>query len=560
LEFTLPPGAQIELIRHVRRLISQNKIAQQKLQELTNRPPVAALIRSFEESQPNTDLQAVSAAISAIYADLPELGRLARLLHRLIFLSEMKTLIPLDTLLNADDWVLRPDSSVLHECVTSLNLLRPGERQINNFIDAHNYSLLWTLSNAHINTRDTIYLLVTSSAVPYKVFRRIKWGRFPETLGDPSLPELSLARHPIQVLYLDCAMRQGPQATSQVQSMIQSLVQLLKTWHSIPEYKAYLSGTEKATTYVQLPKGKRYLNNYLRFRDNYQRLYSSVREAIETDLSDEENIRSLLGVSTWSMMDAIPGAPEGESQLVSTRIIFTLFDKMNTVMLRSLNRFEKDLKSVPSNLIADVDIEGIVNPIERLAVEVAGKPEFECREIAVMLLGTEQPYFSGDLYPDYYAIWWPMSLTFSEFLTEVRWFIAQTRAAKPIGNCTATDKGKEFDGIYLYLQGQASPMHLPLASCPDLIPDDILSAAEKKMIIMVRIATEVGDLFYEFSPSFGQHRRVGIISHVVAKEATAWLIYSTNLRRAGYPEVSRVIREVFDLFTKEAGSNVPNPG
>jgi hypothetical protein len=559
LEFTLPPGAQIELIRHIRRLASENMAAQQKLEELTSRPFVAALMKAFEESQPDTELQVVSAAISAIHAGLPELGRLAKLLRRLVFLSEMKTLIPLYTLLNADDWELQPDSGVLHECVTSLNLLRPGERQINNFVDAHNYSLLWTLSNAHVNTRDTIYLLVTSSAVPYKVFRRIKWGHFPETLGDPSLPELSLVRHPTQVLYLDCAMRQGPQATSQVQSLIQSLARLLTTWRSLPEYEAYLSGKEKATTSVQLPKGKRYLNNYLRFRDGYQRLYSSVREAIETDLSNEENIRRLLGVSTWSMMDPVPGAPEGESQLVSTRIIFTLFDKMNTVMLRSLGRFEKGLVRIPSDLIADVDVEGVVYPKQRLTVEVAEQPEFKCREIAVVLLSDKQPYFSGDLYSDYYSLWWPTALTFQEFLTEARWFIAAARASKLVGSYMTTDKDKEFDGIYLYLQDQANPMHLTLASYPDLNPDDILSAAEKKMIIMVRIAMEIGDLFYEFLPMSGQSRRSGIISHVVAEEAIALLIYSTNLRRAGFPEVSRVIHEVFAPCMKEVGSNAPTP-
>lgn len=558
--FTLPPGTIVELVKHLNHLVHSNVVAKRKLVDFINNPVVASFLEHFERSQTNETLSILKPGMITVKRSLKKLAQFSALLNRLTYIDEMKNILPFESFFDEADLQLKADSEILYSCLRSLKLRRPGDLEINNFVDAYNYALIWALSNVHVHSKDTIYLMVTSSPIPYYVFRNIRWDRFPDNIIDPGLPELSLVRHPIHVLYLSTLRMHGKNAEKELRHIIQNLTNLLKSLRAIPSYDRYVKskGTkrkESPMNVVRLPHNKQFLQSYINSRAAYKQLFLTVRASIESDLIAEENIRFTRKIDTYAAGTRISGEMEDINQIGSTRQIFNLFDNLEKTTIKILNKFKQSLECIPKDLVVLVDTEGIIFPHEQLIFQTNKNTEFECTEVSAIHKESKQLYLTGDIYSDYFAVWWPTRSTFMEFLDEVRRYIATSY--EMIKNTTPKNenRSKEFLGIYIYSDDMTNPQVFRLEDFPELNGNELLEAASVRTIWMVRIAMEFGDFYYDFGSYRGLPQRGGFISHVPICESAVWLINNTNRTRVAQKETRRAIDQFLIHLNSERDKN-----
>jgi hypothetical protein len=552
IEFTLTPGTTAEFLRNLKQLAATSEAARRRFEDFISKPIVAGFLRCFEAYDSKRGYSEVLAPLTSIQSGIMDFAHLSSVLSRLSFLNEMDNLLPFNSFISESELEIEPDPKIFAQSEMSLRLRRRAERDINNFIDAHNYALVWALSNAHVNKKNTIYLLATSSPIPYLVFRNLKWEHFPTTKsyrGLPGLSDLSLVRHPVQILYLSQIRNLEDPGKKELFSAIIELNNLLNTWENIPIFKDYRKGKAHPTAFINLPETKRYLATFLKFRSRYDRLFSRARTSIEADLIAEENVRQSRGVGPWALGSYISTEVRTASQTTLTRLVFDLYDSLSRLTLGTIKKFGSGLRGIPESLIAEVDTQCIISSRKQLTLSSTRNTEFSCEEVVVILKNSSEPYFSGDIYRDYFALWWSTRLSFPEFLNEVRVYLTNVRAT--LGDIIPLlNSGKEFNGIYLYLDDESAPITAPLDMFPDLNPDELLGMAKMKRILMIRIATEIGDLCYDFTSTRGLPQRTGIISHLVSIESLSSLIYNSNQKKVALIEVRRIVREFLSRFEK----------
>jgi hypothetical protein len=549
IEFTLLPGTVVELIGHLKRLISSNRTARSVFDEMLNRPFVYALLKYFNIVSDQDKDAKVLRAMSQVNDGLRQLAHLGLLVGRLEHLYSMKNLKPLNDFLAGDDFAITPNAQILRECEMSLTFRRATSR--NNFIDAHNYALAWALSDAHFDRKDTIYYLVTSSPNTFHVYGNLRWFEFPKHLKHPDHPEASLVRHPIQVLYLAQILKLGDLGWKELQETIENLTQLLVAWRQIPAYDGFLQDRrQKLTRVVKFPTNRRYLNHFANFRRSFDSLFAPVRVAIESDIISEENFRRARGVDSHAV-GVRAGSLSDPSQFTSTRLVYSVFDTVTQLTIKTMERVTG---SIPPDLIAEIDTRSVVAKAKRLELRHEYNPTFSCIEVVVRDRVTGDVIFSGDIYEDYYALWWTTGSDFAGFLQEVHKFLATARSArKKSGAGLSWDKEKEYDGVYLFCLGVPEPKRVPLDDVPDLDPDSLLEAANGERVFMTRIATDIGDICYDFEAFRGIPQRAGIISHLKFIVPLSWLIENTNQKPAPTLEVRRAVSNCLNLAKEVRG-------
>lgn len=551
IEFTLLPGTTVEFIDHLKRVVSTNRAAQTIFDRMLHKPFVHALLRYFNESDhPSSQQKEVINAVSQVNDDLRGLTNLGSALGRLEHLYKMENLKSLDRFLDAEDSGLQPHLDTLRDVELTLALRRPTARS--NFIDAHNYALTWALCDAHWARKKTIYYIVTSSPHTFHAYRNFKWSRFPHQVADPTHPEASLVRHPIQVLYLARMLKLEGYGWKELKETTESLTKLLVAWRSIPAYRSFLEDQEKPTTVVKLPTNHKYLKAFVDFRGKFDALFAPVRTVIESDIISEENFRRERGVNPFAI-GARSGSLSDPLQFTSTRLVYSLFDKLTLLTVRTIGKLRENLQTIPSALVQQIDTRGVVTNAKRLTLKHEHDKVFNSIEIKVSDKVTGDVVLAGDIYQDYYALWWTAGVNFVGFLQEVSRFIA---TAKPfISKRHRKRRLKEYDGVYIFCFEGEEPTRIPFDVVPDLDPDSLIEAAKGRRIIMIRIATTLGDFCYDFEAFRGLPQRVGIISHLPIETPVSWLIEVTNQRPMPTLELRRIVKRCLNLkkeFKSEA--------
>lgn len=546
IEFTLPPATTVEFIRHLRHLNISNVHIQKRIDTLINNPIVSAFLKSIESSVHNLGEIVFGAALSKIRMELDELSKLNHFLGRLSYLNNASNILSFDSFFNESEPPLKPDLNIFSQCTLSLDLRRPGQVDQGNLIDAHNYSLIWSLSNSHVYKHDTLYFFVTSSPLPYRTFRHILWKTSHRIVGTHH-PTLSLVRHPIHVFYLSELLKEGGEGRKVIYNMIQGLSSMLRHLENIPNYQRFLKRKEKPTSIVRLPRNEQFVNSLLKFRARYERLFSPVRDAIESDFIAEENVRKERGVGNWAVGARVSGMSEALHEFPSTRLVYSLFDRLTKETMTTIKRFKSDLKGLPAEIIADVDTEGVIFRSHRLKLDSNENSEFNCNEVLVRFIDSEKFYCSADLYEDYFSLWWTAGCTFGEFLKAVRFFLVAMRNHNK-KNPISIMRKKQFSGIYFYVAGADNPVVLSLEKFSDLNIDELLENISGGPIQMVRIATKFGDICYDFNAFRGLPQRAGIISHVFIEQPLIMFLHNTNLAQAPLRDVRRIIRRCSDIF------------
>lgn len=543
IKFTLTPGSTVELIWHLKRFISSKDLEKLKLDRFFRNEIVGALLEQFDRGA-GEKLHALVSGLPQVENAMEGIRKWSGLLERLGELLDRPNFVPFSSFFDNTEPLPVADARIMRSCLSSLNYNRPGATDSQNFIDAHNYALLWAMSNAHFLSRERLYLLVTSSPIPHYVFRQHRWDRFPDTLRDPDSPDFSLVRHPIQALYLTQMLKQEPGSRHEVSKMVRELKYLVMTWRNDGVYTKFLAKKASPTDTICLPRSVKYIKTYLGFRARYTRLFEPVRAAIESELIAEENTRRLRLISPLAVGTAILGEFDGAKQLSPRRLVYMLFDRLTRITLQTISKFSGLLGRLPRELIEEVDVEGIVYASHRLQESIHVNMEYECTEFSIMRSGAGEAIISGDAFCDYYAIWWPTSATFDEFIRETGHCIAALRE-RIADESQGVTQAKEFAGIYLYFSDSCEPLTLRVEDYPELSPDEILAEAKMRPIDMVRVATDVGDFCYDFRSFNGMPQRAGIVSHLKCGDSVAWFIYGTHVASFGRVQLSEILRRRF---------------
>jgi large subunit ribosomal protein L13 len=182
----------------------------------------------------------------------------------------------------------------------------------------------------------------------------------------------------------------------------------------------------------------------------------------------------------------------------------------------------------------------------QLVVKFQDQPERCCTHLAAILLKPRTKYFAGSIFPDHFALWWTTRLeTVERFLPVVHDYLKVLQIDTGLTNRHA----KLFSGVYLYAQGNDSPIHLPLKveQSAKLSERDVEKYTDGKPQ-MIRLASEWGDFTYDFVPFNQLPRRITVTSHVYNAPALARLVQATNANEISVGAVERGIREALEQF------------
>jgi hypothetical protein len=546
VQFTMPPGALVEFIYNLQRLSVENEHVHEAIKRLVSRPIVGELMSAFYGS-PTARAGILGESIPRILDEVGKYSQFLETLQGLKHLRKMPNLVPIDAVirgLGLKEATI--DREIYAKCFYSLRTRRPDVGWEVNHVDAHNYALAWDLSTKHFNKSDVAMLLVTSSPHPYEVFKTLIWDTFPETIAAPLHPRLSLVRHPITVLYTSRFLRQGGSPTNEIRRMVNSLNAVLQEWRSLPSYKLYLRDRTDSTLMARLPSSEKYLGSFARLRKRYLNTLLPVIDAVRADVIAEENLRKVsnidaTAIGTRETMDGIGG------EAVSKRSALELFEEVAEAALVAINAGRKTLKGLPRSLVAEVDCEGVLQK-GTLRLRSRRNGEFHCREVVVRSQLLNETFFAGDLYDDYYALWWPTGASLMEYLREARSLVnglASEERARMMGT---EGRKKKYAGIYLYYGSSAEFSHIRWHAVDGVVLDAIRDASKGRRLTMLRLASEFADVFYDLEPSFSLAQRAGLVSHVAAPDPVAWFMQRTHLRRVRLPHIRTKVDVCFERY------------
>lgn len=550
ITFTMPPGCMIELIRHLESEQGHNETQANRVRHLVKQPFVHAFLKALENNGGKLNISEIALGLTEISSFLAETATYnSNLIFRLDRLNTMKNMIPFNNLFDANESEIEPDKAVFRRTLQSLELYRPGKPE-NNIVDANNYSLIWALSKKHVSQKNTIYYLVTSSPLSAKVFRRFKWTAFPVTSKNPYAPRASLTRHPIHLLYLASIMQGDTNSTKRLNVIRRSLKNLLSSWAGTKEFQDYKRGKSAPTDPVNLPSTKEYTKNFLHFQSSYEHEFAPVRDAIRADIISEENYRMIRHVSPWAVGAQVSGNTIEPSQLISSRILLKQFDALTDLTFRTINKQQRVLGGISRTLISEVDTEGIVLGQKSLVIEKRRNNEFDSSEVDVRSKNARWSYLTADVYKDYFSIVWKTKYSFEEFLGAYKIFNADTKQSGLSDSKSKGIKEKEFKGIYLYALNSDLPVVLNWEDHAELEIRKLFEQTNLQKIKMVRFATEIGDTFYDFQDPEEQVQKIAFMSHTLAPQALAFLVHSSNTKRAPFHEIFKILETELKSFVK----------
>jgi len=541
VEFVLPPGSSVELVKYLEHLAASHDHTRNQFEDWISRPLVDAFLKHFDAQGAQDSVEQIIRGYLDVQSDLDDLFSLDTRVRKLEKLNSMSNLVSIvDSVNELDDQVKKEtvqNNTIFHECLYMLNLRRPGEPK-NNFIDAHNYSLIYKLSSAHAIKNETVYFLVTSSPKPYEVFQKMTWPGFQELV--PHSVDQSLVRDPLQVLYLAQFMEIRETGRRDLNSLISNLEVIIDHWQSRPEYKRYRKGKEKPSTLVKFPRASKYLQSLFEFRSVYSRTLLKARDAIRADVIAEENLRRTRLVDQGAVGN--PPADTNPRESISTRIVMELFDKLIRQAVVAISSTKKTLEKLPSELVDEVDVDNVISKTKKLDIQSVYLDDFKCREIVVTHIPTSEAFATISIYDeqDYFSVWWPSKLSIEEFLVHVRNVLAVIGANNPQGSSVMAHR-KLFNGVYLRLEDDTQAIvEIPFSKVSDLRMRDLLEYVNMRTIQVIRIATEFGDICYQFMLQSDTNPSMGFISHMIFPAVLNHLVHATSLRRISLSEIDKL--------------------
>lgn len=570
LTFTLLPGTVFEFVRHLYRRTPLHTQYARRIRNHLESIDLSASIHAFVtgRSIDDMDIGSIVDEMHELQRALSEISELHDFYGRLTLVNEAQNIIPFKEVLAPSGQATVPDVSIFGQCNTRLESLRPAYMDINNFIDAHNYSLAWSLSHAlAVGPDPTICLLATSSTIPYRVFRDLHWDgfRLPSFDPDPNAPQLSLARHTIHAYYLDrmLAVRQDRQ--QELLELMEHLKIVLQYWNRVDAYQRYRRREIPPSSEVELPADRQYLRAYVRYIDAYNELFDGVRSALEIDMISDENVRrakdvelGAVGARSGLFSTVRTGDDSSAEQsthtlsMSSPRMVFSLLDDVTRLTLQEVSALKDSVAGVPDETMAAVDVFGVLSKGHRLRVDYKANATFGCTEVTARYHNQDKSYLHGDIYDAYYAIWWEPRVSFHEFMECVKQYITQSRrSGRRFSEYYQNRPEKHFDGVLLFPESGKGPVHVAHSEVQDYDADTILEWAEGQLIRSVRIATSIADFCYDFRPTGAIPRRAGIISDLPAKKPLVTLVQLSNRSDVSLRETKRVVSAIMRRYVKQ---------
>src|SRR6185437_7376772 len=144
------------------------------------------------------------------------------------------------------------------------------------------------------------------------------------------------------------------------------------------------------------------------------------------------------------------------------------FDRLTQLTIRTIGKLDTDIQAIPPKMLKQIDSRGILTG-SRLTIHQRYNAEFSCFEVGVYDEVTGHLIFAGDIYRDYYALWWTAGVNFPAFTQEVKRFMATARPfLKNVTKRYRKKKRKEYDGVYLFCFGGQEPTRIPLDEIHDM--------------------------------------------------------------------------------------------
>jgi hypothetical protein len=342
---------------------------------------------------------------------------------------------------------------------------------------------------------------------------------------------------------------------------------LHNAWSKLPIYKRYIQKKDIAgSSFVELPKRKRYKKRVGRFMNFYQSVYRPLGELMAADAAQEENRRRLRRVDSegvgsihlGQVGEQGPGEQSLAHPVMNYRSVLSLFDRLLNITDVEIARAKKSIAEFKIDEIADLDTDSLIFKPSTLEIRSQFNESIACTEVTVLLTSavadsSQSAYLCVDRYDSFASFWWRTNVDFSEFLKACRYFVKS--AAHWIKTSDADSLGsiadKEFQGVYFYLDRQV--VHFPLQEIEQRFSDSPLNENLLKMcephwdVRFVRIGLDYGDLCYDLQPVSVFPQRAGIVTHLQCSAAISDLIQWTHVKYAQRDVLRNTVGRVFQL-------------
>jgi hypothetical protein len=575
-QFVLPPGALAELLRKLQEQAREKGLLYHELSNFLENPLVLEFIRLYTANPDDPPVMTrgvinqvndkLTEAMKAFTSEDEALGRLAALF-------ESKRIRPLSSVEGSK--IVTHDQEVYRECLLRLESLRPGQEDIVNRVDAHNYAIAYALNEKLYSSADTFFLLVTSSPGTYSVFQEREWMTDPAHAAHPdTILRTSLVRHPVHLLYRSYLEPYGRNKRKVLRRAEKDLERLQGAWSNIAEYRAYRSTKAGAGRIVRLPRSKRYEKFLLRFRGFYYEMGRPVAGLLAADWAQESNRRQLRRVDSsgvgggYSPVEGpddkkgVPQAPEARGGVATYRSALATFDRVLQANSAQIGRIKKELDGFDRKTVGDFFSGATrIRDAERLRLRWRKNDEFGCTDVTVwqqqLLHNTEMAYLCADVYPDFVSFWWRTNADFNEFIKASRYYIREV--CRRAGGLRPIDlsfgKGKEYNGVYFYAEDEV--VHADADAIENLSSESLLQLCRPDLQLkFIRLGLPYADLCYDFEAIGEFPQRAGIVTHALAyPEPIADFVLWTQAGFALELEVRRRVSEICSGSYRHLGSN-----
>ncbi len=566
LTFTLPPGALLELYAHLDEQQSKHRRGGRTVAEALSRPMVSAFVDAVLRKGSDVPTpQPFGPATTAVLGAISEATESDKALWRLQALYDSGRLTPLeDHIANKPDAV--PDRAAFQTALHQLRVARSGRPDITNVIDAHNYAITVRLNDLYYKKHSKLFLLVTSSPTPFKIFDSLKWEGDPDYPGDAEpVMRTTLARHPVQLLYRAHFVKAPvSQRLHQLDRARAALSALREELTRSPVYREYKSGRIPDEAPIRLPANRTFLSRMARFTKFYWEAYRPTADLLATDESLEFNRRLLRHVSSERIGGTL-WASEERSQNSETvrsvqplpityRFAIGLFDRIIDQSRAQLARVRREVRGFSPEALRTIDPEGHFVGTDNIRLERRESASLECVEVeAVLTNQKDASYLNADVYPKYLAMWWRTNISFREFAAAAQRF-KEMREAEPNGSEAAAGAGRNCEERRAYagvtFVTDRDVIRRDLEPDGDLAEQLIALAEPEWDLRLVRLALNDADLCYDVAPSHPYPQRAGIVTAGAYGEAVLAYARWTNSMFVQERAVSKALRAIWKELGK----------
>jgi len=569
LNFALPPGSVVELIYKLRAEIAQHKLARTAATYLASSAFVSRIVQAsvatateaekLLSSLPGTQVEEFLDSVRGLGGVDERLGKLAALF-------DSERMQPLSRYVEAKSLV--PDQETYHEALAQLRSYRPDREDIVNSVDALNYSITFALNNLCYEKKNTFFLYVTSSPIPYSIFEAMKWKDDP-LFERGSIIRTSLVRQPTQLLYYSYLKSSGRCGERELLAAEKDLEYVGKLFAKNKKYMAFRQGKASAIEEVEFPRSPATAKRFEHFVEFYRDVIRPLGGILAADASQEQNKRQLrrVDISSVGGLYLLSGQQTEQTDVlalaqaaVDYRGLISLYDRLINLTEALVSRARTSIAGVHREAVSAIDRTKSLFAPTQLEYTSKTNNQLASEEVIIyMPSGSQQErciFLCADIYATYVSFWWNTNTGFSEFMKAVRYFnrVAAESIKRKSIQITPAEHEKQYNGIYFFIENGVK--HFPLDAVDGLATESLLRLCEPQWHVRyVRIGLPYGDLCYDFEPLEPFPQRAGILTHLELSDALGALIQWTHTEYVHADAIRDVVsRSLKRLHVSNAGA------